>query len=265
MRPMLSKGYLYFLTYSILYICSNHAFAIPKSVKPWLGIGIENHPRGVLVTRELPETPAQKAGIKAGDVITSIDSKPMKSAIELNTLIKSLNVGQKVVVGIERGKEKLSLNVFLEVRPDLMSLIKKNEGKAAPSFKLSDLKGKAIDLTDLKGQVVLIKFWATWCPSCRASFPHLDSFIEKNKGKNFKVLTVSNEDVDTQASFFKGKNGNYISLVDNEGKVSNSYMIPALPSYVLVDQGGLVSETAVGSGSYLDGILEKAILLLQSK
>ncbi|MFK7826098.1 MAG: redoxin family protein [Oligoflexales bacterium] len=264
---MNSNKYQYYCVWFcfIFFLDYQQVNALPKSVKPWLGVGIETHEKGVLVTRALPGAPAQKSGIKTGDIILSIDSHVMKTAAALNKMIQSLEVGQKVAVEIERTNKKSTLNIFLEVRPDLMSLIEKNEGKPAQPVNLTSIAGKTVNLNEMKGQVVLIKFWATWCPSCRASFPYLDNFIGKNKGKKLVILTVSNEDVSTQSAFFNGKKQNFIALVDPKGEASNAYMVPALPSYVLIDKNGLVSQTAVGSGSYLKSIPGKASKLLEDK
>src|SRR3989338_9768630 len=68
------------------------------------------------------------------------------------------------------------------------------KGKPAPDFTLQNEKGEAVRLADLKGKVVLVHFWATWCPPCVAEMPTLDAFIQKYRGKNVVLLAISEDE-----------------------------------------------------------------------
>ncbi len=108
----------------------------------------------------------------------------------------------------------------------------------APDFKLKDTEGKDVTLSGLKGKVVLLDFWATWCPPCRASVPVLQAFHEKYGKDGLVILGVNQrEDVATINAFKKDKGANYKVVLDN-GSVGDSYGVRGIPMFVLVDHTG---------------------------
>lgn len=120
----------------------------------------------------------------------------------------------------------------------------------APDFRLKDLKsGKDFVLSEQKGKVVLIDFWATWCGPCRMAIPHLIELQNEYKGKGFTLVGVS---LDQQGEavvnpFMKSWKLNYPVVVDQMGEVAKSYGgIRSIPTYLLVDKQGLVVNYFVG-------------------
>lgn len=74
------------------------------------------------------------------------------------------------------------------------SAMKDVSGETAPDFTLQDLKGQSHSLSQYKGKVVLLNFWATWCGPCKKEFPHFQRFLKKYEAKGFKILAVSIDD-----------------------------------------------------------------------
>jgi peroxiredoxin len=122
-------------------------------------------------------------------------------------------------------------------------------GKPAPDFKLEDASGKAVALADLKGGVVVIDFWATWCPPCREELPHLDKLAADRAGDGVKVFAINlREDPDKVARFVSTTNLKLPVLFDFNGQVGEKYLVDGIPQTVIIDKQGNVRHVSVGWG-----------------
>jgi peroxiredoxin len=123
------------------------------------------------------------------------------------------------------------------------------EGKPAPQFALKDMAGKDVKLADLKGQVVVLDLWATWCPPCRASLPHLDKLHEQVKDKGVKVFAVNvREEKPDVEQFVEQTKLKTPVLLDSQGEVSEKYKANAIPQTVVIGKDGKVAKVFVGFG-----------------
>lgn len=123
------------------------------------------------------------------------------------------------------------------------------EGKAAPAFELKDMADKKVALGDLKGKVVVLDMWATWCPPCRASLPHLDKLTESVKGKDVAIYAVNmKEDKDDVQKFIDTTKLKTPVLLDSEGSVGQAYKANAIPQTVVIGKDGKVRKVFVGFG-----------------
>jgi thiol-disulfide isomerase/thioredoxin len=112
----------------------------------------------------------------------------------------------------------------------------------APGFQLSGRGGKTIDLSQFKGQVVMINFWATWCVPCRQEMPLLEDIYKKYKPMGFTMLGV-NVEPDANAAeawLSKQKPVSFPIAFDTDSKVSKLYKVAGMPSTVFVDRKGNV-------------------------
>lgn len=111
----------------------------------------------------------------------------------------------------------------------------------APDFTLQDLSGAPVQLAALRGQVVLINVWATWCPPCRAEMPAIQSVYEQLRDQGFTVLAVNvREDADQVRSFMTEQGLTFPALLDSSGAVSALYQSRVYPSSYFIDRTGLV-------------------------
>jgi thiol-disulfide isomerase/thioredoxin len=111
----------------------------------------------------------------------------------------------------------------------------------APGFQLSGRNGKAIDLSQFRGQVVMINFWATWCGPCRQEMPLLEDIYKKYKPMGFTMLAVNVEPDSQAAEAWLGKLAKPVSFpvaFDTDSKVSKLYKVAGMPSTVFVDRKG---------------------------
>ena len=109
----------------------------------------------------------------------------------------------------------------------------------APAFTLASRAGGEVSLADLKGQVVMINFWASWCGPCRQEFPALDAIYAKYKPMGFTLVAINVESEKADAEKFLATTpASFPILFDPDNTVSGSYGVSAMPTTVLVDRQG---------------------------
>jgi len=137
--------------------------------------------------------------------------------------------------------------------PPLSHSLTMQAPKPAPALKLKDLDGKTLDLAQLKGKVVLINFWATWCPPCRREMPSMERLSQAFKGQPFVVLAVDvGEDADTIDAFTSQLDTvpTFPILLDTRGRTMQSWKVAGLPTTFLVDKQGRIVASAIGGREF---------------
>ena len=124
-------------------------------------------------------------------------------------------------------------------------LVERREAEVKKAdFTLTDLSGKIWTLSSLKGKVVLVNFWATWCPPCRKEMPDLEFLSQKFAGQGLVVLAISDEEAGTVRPFIAEHKITYPVLLDPGRKVNNSFHVEGIPkSFVFDRTGGLVAQS----------------------
>ena len=127
------------------------------------------------------------------------------------------------------------------VKPD-------KQRKAAPDFTLKDANGKEFKLSEYKGKIVLLNFWATWCGPCKIEIPWFIEFEQKYKDKGFAVLGISMDDDGWQAvkPYLEEKKINYRVAVGNDSIGSLYGGVDSLPTTFVIDREGRVASTHIG-------------------
>jgi len=111
--------------------------------------------------------------------------------------------------------------------------------RTAPNFELKDVAGKAINLQDKRGKVILLNFWASWCPPCVKEIPSMNRLAESFDEDKFEIVSVNfKESPETISAFLKSVQVDFPVLIDLDGRVSDSYEIFAFPSSFIIDAQG---------------------------
>jgi len=121
-------------------------------------------------------------------------------------------------------------------------------GKEAEDFKLKDLNGKNVELKSLRGKVVVLDFWATWCAPCREEMPHLEKLHRELKDKGLVVVGINTEDAKAARSFMKKYEYTFMTLID-DGNASVIYKIDAIPTVFVIDKEGKITSHYIGAQS----------------
>ncbi|MCS7010346.1 MAG: TlpA family protein disulfide reductase [Anaerolineales bacterium] len=122
------------------------------------------------------------------------------------------------------------------------------KGFPAPDFTLESREGQLIQLSDLRGRPVLLNFWASWCPPCRAEMPAMQSIYEKY-GDYFVLLAINVTNQDTPSNveaFIREYNLTFPILFDWDGAVARRYGLISLPTTYVIDAEGTIREILVG-------------------
>ncbi len=129
---------------------------------------------------------------------------------------------------------------------------------AASDFKLQDLDGKAVRLSDFRGKPVLIDFWATWCPPCRESIPEIEKLHETYRGRGLVVLSISLDEGDwASVKSFAAKQGITYPILKGTEDVSEQFQVRSIPLLVIINKEGKVVKRYLGAGD--DDELERDI------
>ncbi len=144
-----------------------------------------------------------------------------------------------------------------------------NIGEPAPDFTMNDIQGKPFTLSSLKGKVVMIDFWATWCPPCVRSIPEAKSIWNQFKKQDFVLLGVSlDKDLDTWKDYVSKQQMSWIQVADGkfwDNSAAVLYGIGSIPSVWILDKEGNVALKDVNPLSEGDAIKAKITELLNNK
>lgn len=121
----------------------------------------------------------------------------------------------------------------------------------AADFKLKDLNGRELSLSELRGKKVFLNFWTTWCPPCRAEMPEIEQLYQETKNSDLVIITVEiGEPLDTVKSFITQNKYNFNVLLDSNRSVAEQYDITSIPTSFFIDKEGYIVAKNTGAMDY---------------
>ena len=151
-----------------------------------------------------------------------------------------------------------------EVKPaaDRLEAARPQVGYPAPDFTLTDLGGKTVSLSDLRGEPVYLNFWATWCPPCREEMPDIQQvYTEKGQQVRFLAVNLTGTEKSVQGvrEFLSAGGYTFPVLLDEDNAVAEQYQVRAIPTSIFIDAAGVITYRYAGAMNKekLEAALEK--------
>ena len=138
----------------------------------------------------------------------------------------------------------------------------------AYDFVTRDINNKPIRLSDFRGKVVMVNFWATWCPPCRKEMPSMQHLWQEMARNDFHMLAVNVGEDDEQVfgfSFELGSEIDFPIVFDQHMKISRAYRVPGLPTSYLIDKNGKIAMRAIGDRNWARPKFQNAIRQLMAE
>ena len=137
-------------------------------------------------------------------------------------------------------------------------------GEPAPDFALASAKSDAVKLSDYRGKVVYLDFWASWCAPCRKSFPWMNEIKQRYASQGLEVLAVNMDGQRGDAeAFLSAHPAAFTVAFDDQGKTATAYRVKGMPSSYLIDRDGKVREVHTGfrddQREALEGMIRQAL------
>lgn len=194
--------------------------------------------------------------------------KEGKSSPKLKEILKESYIKERNSdAGFDTYVEGLIKEYRAKLREELM---KKMINEAAPKFALKDLSGKTVSLDDLKGKVVVIDFWATWCGPCKASFPGMQQALNKYKNDpDVKFVFIDtwegkkSETMQKNAGEFITKNKyDFQVLLDTEDEMVTEYAVESIPTKFVIDPQSMIRFKSIGFDGSFDKLVDEISIMV---
>jgi peroxiredoxin len=231
---------------------SEPAGAATASGPGWLGVELakrEGGEAGVLIRSVMRGSPAEKAGLIGGDIVLNIDGQSVARPQELREQIMQSRAGSRVSLGVLRGDQTRLFGVALEGVPNDDEVMRKNYvGSRAPDFgALTAVQGSITpSLPALKGRVVVLEFWASWCGVCHVMAPTLNGWHDRYSAQGVTVLGVTTDPVELAGRTAGELGMGYPLASDGNGDMMRAYRAYALPTLFVIDKQGNVRDVLIG-------------------
>ena len=142
--------------------------------------------------------------------------------------------------------------------------VENSADKIAPDFTLTDMDGQQVSLSQFRGKVVILNFWATWCPPCREEMPSMEKLYRDYKDKGLVMLAVNVDDNGRKAveKMLHKTPYTFPILLDNKQVAQKTYGVFRFPESFIIDRNGVVVEKIIGGRNWLSGSTFKLINFL---
>ncbi len=136
------------------------------------------------------------------------------------------------------------------------------DNKPAPSISARTLDGAELSLADLKGRVVLLDFWATWCGPCIDALPHVQALADRCADQPVTIIGINNDGPGSDEAvrqYLKAVGVTFTQIIDQTGRINYAYGVDAIPHSVLIDRSGVIRDVHVGYGPQFESQTAKQI------
>jgi thiol-disulfide isomerase/thioredoxin len=246
---------------ALVAMCGAGAVALPthaaefdvraRTVRPWLGVSMDPEKKSnpVIVKHVVRASPAWKAGIRDGDKIVKVEGRAVGSSQEVVRAVSGHAVGDSVQVVFAHAGAESTVQVVLTSFPTTDEMLRMDHvGNFAPAWRgVSAVSGSVPhNVGSLRGRVVLLDFWATWCGPCRAVAPRLGALQSRYGAQGLSVIGLSTEAREDVSLFAQRMGMTYGIGVDTSAETTQAYTVSTLPTLFVIDKRGVVRDVQIG-------------------
>lgn len=252
-------------------LVASDASAQATSDRPWLGVAMDGEGQGpqgpgVRVARVVRKSPADLAGIHEGDRLLRVAGTAVQRGADVIRAVQAFAPGDKVDVAfVAQGGKEQTAHVTLAAFPSQDDMMRMDlVGAQAPAWHdVQPVSGVfPPSIGALRGRVVVLDFWATWCVPCRIVAPKLGALQARYGAQGLSVLGVSTEEVEDVALYAQRVPFHYAVAVDKHAETTRSYGVSSLPTLVVIDKRGVVRDVSIGYDPVQDARLEGMVRTL---
>ncbi len=197
----------------------------------------------------------------ASRTVEAIDNGRVAYQLDVTRILKRISYGAPPDISLFKLPSTDLREVKELSRWNAAKMKKELTGKVAPELTVTDLRGEAVALSALKGRTVLLDFWTTWCPPCRADAPSLDKLHKKYGDKELTIVGISvSEEREIVEKFLKEHPHDFPVVLTTENEMPRPYQVGVFPTYIVVNQDGSFAAAVEGEKGFgdLKNLLKKA-------
>jgi thiol-disulfide isomerase/thioredoxin len=234
---------------------------------PWLGVAMDsdNSGPGVRVGHVIRRSPADTGGIREGDRLLRVGHTSVMRGSDVVRAVAGSAVGEVLEIVLVRGGTQQTVRVTVTQHPSDDDMMRMDLiGAVAPAWRDIEAVSGSFppSVASVRGRVVLLDFWATWCVPCRFVMPRLGALQARYGAQGLSVLGVSAEEAQDVALFAQRMAPRYAIGVDKHAETTRSYGIMSLPTIVVIDRRGVVRDVSIGYDPMQDTRLEATVRAL---